>query len=203
MLILCVELFLLGTRDDVLASCDSRLALLPLAFAGSLLHNLISGYYIVESFGVAGFFVFQLLDGLVDHLHQVLLQGFLLKDKAVLVPDEIGHLGVPAVLLHAALEQPQYILVVWVFGELEFAAVVHKLAELFGVALAQLVHCDLKLLLLDVVVLFVLGPAGETLPRETASQEVQQHVADCLEVISARLLVPDVSVDARITRCPC
>jgi hypothetical protein len=36
------------------------------------------------------------------------------------------------------------------------------------VPLAQLVHCHLELLLLDVVVLFVLGAPWETLPWETS-----------------------------------
>jgi hypothetical protein len=67
------------------------------------------------------------------------------------------------------------------------------------VTLAEFVHSDLKLLLLDVVVLFVLGTAGESLPGETASQEIKKHVTNCLQVISPRLLVADVSVDARIT----
>ena len=38
--------------------------------------------------------------------------------------------------------------------------------------LAQLVNCDLELLLLDVVVLFVLGASGKALPRQTAAQKV-------------------------------
>lgn len=50
-------------------------------------------------------------------------------------------------------------------------------------ALAQLIHSDLKLLLLDIVVLLVLRSAWETLPGETPAQEVQEHVADSLEVI--------------------
>ena len=148
MLVLSVEL-LLGSSNDVLPSSHSWLAaFLPLAFPG-----------------LVGF---ELLNRLVDDLHQVLLEGLLLENKAVLVPDEVGHLGIPAVLLHAALEEAEHVLVVGVLGELELAAVVHELAELLGVALAQLVHSDLQLLLLDVVVLFVLRPARETLPREAA-----------------------------------
>ena len=142
----------------------------------------------------------QLLDWLADDLHEVLLESLLLKDEAILVPDEVGHLGVPTVLLHAAFEQPEHVLVIGVLGELELSAVVHELAELFGVALAQLVHGDLELLLLDIVVLFILRPSRETLPRETAAQEVQQYVPDCLEVVTARLLVTNVRVDARIPR---
>lgn len=147
---------------------------------------------------LASLFVLQLLDRLADHLHKVLLERFLFKDETVLVPDEVGHLGVPSVLLHAALEQPQHILVIGVLGELKLSAVVHKLAEFLGMSLAELVHSDFELLLLDVIVLFILGAAWESLPWETASQEVQQHVADCLKVVSSGLLVADVSVDAGV-----
>ena len=113
--------------------------------------------------------VLDLLDGFADDFHKVLLEGLLLEDKAILVPDEIGHLGVPAVLLHAALEETEDVLVVRVLSELKLAAIVHELAEFLGVALAQLVNGDLELLLLDVVVLFVLGTAWEALPRQTAA----------------------------------
>ena len=113
--------------------------------------------------------VLELLDGLADDFHKVLLEGLLLKDKAVLVPDEVGYLGVPAVLLHAAFKQAEDELVVGVLSELEFAAIVHELTELLGVALAQLVDSDLQLLLLDVVVLLVLRAARQTLPRQAAA----------------------------------
>lgn len=65
--------------------------------------------------------------------------------------------------------------------------------------LAQLIDGDLELLLFDVVVLLVLGSARKTLPWETASQEVQQHVSDCLKIISSGLFVPDVSVNASVS----
>jgi hypothetical protein len=63
---------------------------------------------------------------------------------------------------------------------LELATVIHEFAELVGVTLGQLIHSDLELLLLDVVVLFVLRSARQTLPGKTSAQEVQQHMADCL-----------------------
>jgi hypothetical protein len=50
---------------------------------------------------------------------------------------------------------------------------------------AQLVDRNFKLLLFDIVVFLVLRSARESLPRETASQEVQQYVADGLEIISS------------------
>ena len=139
-----------------------------------------------SSFGdlLTSFLVILFLDGLADDLHEILLEGLLLEDETVLVPDEVGHLGVPAVLLHATLEQTKDILVVGVLSELKFAAVVHELAEFLRVALAQLINGNLELLLLDVVVLLVLGASWKALPRKTASQEVQQHVSDGLKIIS-------------------
>ena len=65
--------------------------------------------------------------------------------------------------------------------------------------LAQLIDSDLELLLFDVVILLVLGAAGETLPRETASQEVQQHMTNSFKIISSGLFVPNVSIDTSIS----
>jgi hypothetical protein len=115
------------------------------------------------------FFGLEFLDRLADDFHEVLLECLLLKDEAVLVPDEIRHLGVPAVLFHASLEQPKHKFVIWIFSKLQLAAIVHELTELLWVALAQLVYCDLELLLLNVVVLFVLRATGKTLPRQAAA----------------------------------
>ena len=162
----------LGSRDNALASHDRWLDLL-FPITRPLLQNLIILIYsdrILVSLlcGVAGFLVLQLLDRLVDDLHQVLLKLFLLDVQAIFIPDEVGNLGVPAVLLHAALEEAEHKLVVGVLSELELATVVHEFTELLGVVLAQLVYCYLELLLLDVVVLFVLGTPRETLPRESA-----------------------------------
>jgi hypothetical protein len=64
------------------------------------------------------FFGLEFLDRLADDFHEVLLQRFFFKDETVLVPDEIGHLGIPAVLLHASLKQPKHKLVIRVLGEL-------------------------------------------------------------------------------------
>jgi hypothetical protein len=47
-------------------------------------------------------------------------------------------------------------------------------------AFAQLVHGHFELLLLDVIVLLVLGASWQSLPRQAASKEVKQHVADRL-----------------------
>jgi len=139
---------------------------------------------IISSTSSTTFLSLELLDGLADDLHKILFERLLFEDEAVLVPDEVGHLGIPAVLLHASLEQPEHEFVVGVLSELQLAAVVHELTELLRVTLAQLVHGHLKLLLLNVVVLFVLGASGKALPGQTAAQKVQQHVTDGLQIVS-------------------
>jgi hypothetical protein len=82
--------------------------------------------------------------------------------------------------VHASLKQVQDIGIVWVFVELESAAVLHVDLELNGVALAEVLQLCLDLLLLDVLVLLRLALARETLPGKGASEEVEQHVADSL-----------------------
>lgn len=114
-------------------------------------------------------FIFILLDGLVNDLHKVGFKSLFLKFKSVLVPDEIRHFGIPSVFLHAAFEQTKDILVIRILSELKFSTIVHKFFELFRVAFAKFVNSNLKLLLLDVTVLFVLGSARESLPGKGTS----------------------------------
>lgn len=140
-----------------------------------------------------------LLVGLLQSAEHVLLQRFLLQHKAVLVPNEVGGLGIELVAVHAGLEQLEDVPVVGVRGERERTAVLHVLLELSGLVQAQFVDRHLLLLALDVVVLLVLGTAWEALPGKRAAQEVEQHVANGLEIISARLLVANVCVQRGVT----
>jgi len=61
--------------------------------------------------------------------------------------------------LHAALEQSDDVAVVWILGEAETAAVVHKLSELLRLITAQFVDGHFFLLFLDVRVFLLLGPS--------------------------------------------
>lgn len=94
------------------------------------------------------------------------LKGFLLEEETVLVPDEVGHLGVELVALHAALKKVQDVFVIRVGREREAAAVVHVLLELGRLVQTELVDRDLLLLALDVIIFFVLRSAREALPWE-------------------------------------
>lgn len=94
------------------------------------------------------------------------LKCFLLQEKAVLVPNKVRYFGVKLVSLHAALEQTVDVLVVGVGRECKAAAVIHVLLEFRWLVEAEFVDRDLLLLALDVVIFFVLGAAGESLPWE-------------------------------------
>lgn len=131
-------------------------------------------------FATGGLFCCGVLCRLLQCSHHVLLEGLLLEDQPVLVPNEVGGLGVESVPFHAVVEEAEDVTVVWVVGEFEGPAVLHKLLELDGLVQTQFVNGDLLLLSLDVVIFFVFGPAGETLPGKGSSQEVEQYVTNCL-----------------------
>ena len=96
--------------------------------------------------------------------------------------------------LHATFKQADDVAVVGVLGEAEATAVVHELLELFGLIAAEVFDGSLLLLFLDVGVLFSLGAAGQALPREGTAQEVKDHVADGLEIVSSGLLITKMGV---------
>ena len=145
-------------------------------------------------------FAFIFLGGLlVDDADHLSLDGFLLQDQSVLVPDEVGVLLVESVLIHAALEQLDDVPVVWVLGETQTSAVVHELSELLWLVFAQLVDGRLFLLLFDGSVLLGLGSAWQTLPWQRALQEVEQDVTDGLQVVSSGLLIAQMSVERGVS----
>jgi hypothetical protein len=133
--------------------------------------------------------------GFGDNAHHVLLECLFLKEKAVFVPYEVRCLHVVVVALHAAFEKSQNEAVVGVGGETEAAAVLHEFLELAGLVHAEFVDSNFLLFALDVIIFFILGASGKSLPGEGAAEEVKQHVADGLEVVTAGLFVSDVGVD--------
>ena len=76
---------------------------------------------------------------LVDDTHHLSLDGFLLQDKSVLVPNEVRRLLVMSVLIHAALEQLDDVPVVRVLGETQTSAIVHELSEFLWLVFTELV----------------------------------------------------------------
>jgi hypothetical protein len=140
------------------------------------------------------------VSGFGDNSHHVLLECLFLKEKAVFVPDEVRCLHVVVVALHAAFKKSQNEAVVRVGGETEAAAVLHEFLELAGLVHAEFVNGNFLLFALDVIIFFILGASGKSLPGEGAAEEVKQHVADCLEVVTAGLFIADVGVDGRVAR---
>ena len=135
----------------------------------------------------------------MDNLEHLLLDEFLLEHQSIFVPDEVRLLKVDIIFLHTALEQVDDVAIVWVLGEAETSAVVHKFLEFLRLVFAELLDLDLLLLFLDVGVLLSLGSSGEALPWESTLQEVEEHMPDCLQVISSRLLVSNMGVDGGVS----
>lgn len=125
---------------------------------------------------------------LFDDIEHTVLEGLLVLAESVLLPREVEYLVVKVVAEEALLEHVDEELVVGLLLELELPTVLHVLLELWRVALAKLLKRSLQLLLLYVVILLVLVPPRETLPGQTALQEVEQDMPDGLEIIPTRLL---------------
>jgi hypothetical protein len=79
--------------------------------------------------------------------------------------------------------------------ELELAAVVEVDIELVRQAFGESLDGGGQLLVPDLLVLLLLGPGSQTLPRQLAFEEVDQHKAQRLEVISATLLDAQMGID--------
>ena len=121
-----------------------------------------------------------------------------LQEKAILIPDEVWRAQLKVVALHAALEEREDVAVVGVGCERQPTAVVHELLELGRLVQAELIDGHLLLLALDVIIFFVLRASWEALPRKRSAQEVEQHVANRLQVVPAGLLVTDVRADGGV-----
>ena len=155
---------------------------------------------VLHSFGSL---VLLLLWLLLDNLEHGGLHLFSLESKSVFIPDEIRGLGVEAMSLHAALEEPNDVRVIWVLGETETSAVVHEFSEFLWLVLAEFLDGHFLLLFLDVGVLLLLVSSWESLPWELTLQEVKEHMTNGFEVISSGLLVTNMGVDTGIPGSTC
>jgi len=93
---------------------------------------------------------------LLNDFEHLLLDEFFFEDHSIFVPNEVRLLGVDVIFLHATFKESDDVTIIWVLGETETSAVVHKLLELFGLVLAELLDLYLLLLFLDIGVLFSL-----------------------------------------------
>ena len=91
-------------------------------------------------------------------------------------------------------ELPQ-VHVVGSFLEPEAPAVVEIHGELSRETFAENFHGSRHLLLADLFVLLFLGGGLQALPRQTASVEIHQDVAQAFHVVTSALLNSKVSVD--------
>lgn len=160
-------------------------------------HSLLAGVSLALVFFSL---LFLLPRGSGDDAHHALLQTLFFKKQTVLVPDEVGGFAVVVVPLHAPFEQPNDVLVVGVGRETQTAAVVHEFLEFGGLVQAQFVNGHFLLLAFNVIIFLVLGAAGQSLPGKGSAQKVKQHVTDSFEIVTAGLLVSNVSVDRSVTR---
>lgn len=68
---------------------------------------------------------------------------------------------------------------------------------------AKLFNSNFLLFALDVIIFFIFGASGQTLPGQRTSQEVKEDVTNSLKIISSRLLIADVSVERGISCSAC
>lgn len=125
---------------------------------------------------------------LANDVEDAVFEGLLVLAKTILLPSVVEDTSVEVVSLHASLEEADASAIVRILLKLERATVFHELTELNGVTSTQLLQRRLNLLLLNVVILFVLAAPRETLPRQRSLDEVKQHVANSLQVVSSGLL---------------
>ena len=91
-----------------------------------------------------------------DDLHHLGFDRFLLKSQSVLVPNELRGLWINAILFHAPLEQTDDVTIVGILCKTEAFTVMHELLELIWLVSAELIDCDLLLLLFNVGILLSL-----------------------------------------------
>jgi len=82
--------------------------------------------------------------------------------------------------------------------ELEVTRLVDEVLELRGLPPAQFVHRGVDLGVPDPLLLLLLGGGVQPLPGEVAPEELEQHLAQALQVVPPALLLAEVVVDGGI-----
>ena len=135
----------------------------------------------------------------MNDVHQTVLESFLVFSKTILLPSVVKHLRVEVMPSHASLKETNCGLVVRLLLKLEGSAVLHELFELGWVSGAQFFEWRFHLLFLDGIVLLVLASAWEPLPWKRSFQQVKEHVADSLQVVTPGLLNSFVGGDRSVS----
>lgn len=68
------------------------------------------------------------------------------------------------------------------------------------IPVAQILDCGCLLLLPNLLVFLLVRCSFETLPWQTPSEEVHEHVPQRFQIVSSRLFSAQVGVDAHVTR---
>lgn len=145
-------------------------------------------------------FLLILLGSVLRHIVGSLLLGAIAGKERALWVGLLDHPVEDVVVLVALpvkeiLEELPEIADVGPLLELERAAVAEVEADFLREGPRQLLDLSRELLVSDLLILLLLGPGGNALPRELALQEVQKHVAQAFEVVPASLLDAKVRVN--------
>jgi len=104
-----------------------------------------------------------------------------------------------ASVLQRSSEEFAEVVVVGLVLEAQVADVRKVLVELLWVAITEVLDRGRLLLLSNLFVLLLVGSSLQSLPWETSTEEVHEHVAEGLEIITTRLFPAKMGVDAHVS----
>jgi len=96
------------------------------------------------------------------------------------------------------LQEAPKIGIVWSVLKAQTTAVVQVRHDLSGEVLAQYLNRSGHLLLHDLFILFLLAVGLESLPWQTATVEVHEHIADGFQIVASALFDAQVRIDTCI-----
>jgi hypothetical protein len=100
------------------------------------------------------------------------LKALFVSRKEVLLPIIIVGIWIEIVSFHALLEQAHAIFIIRLLFEFQLPTVSHIIVELLWLSPAQFFEWHLELLLFNVLVFFILVLSGQSLPGQTALDEI-------------------------------
>lgn len=101
--------------------------------------------------------------------------------------------------LESLSEEITKVVVVGGVLEAKVADVGQVLVELLRETITEVLDGSRLLLLANLLVLLLVGSSLETLPRQTTAEEVHEHVAECLEIVTTGLFPTKMGVDAHVS----
>lgn len=110
---------------------------------------------------------------------------------------------IPLQLASDSAEELLQIDIVRPLGKAQVPGVQQENLKRLGQALAQIADLCGLLLLLDSFVLFLLALGFEARPRNRTPKKIDQHMSDCLKIITAALLDASMGIDGGISCGAC